>query len=146
MATRAECLRADLERYRADGERDERFRQRMLALLADPRCFSRDAFVPGHFTASTFVLSPAGDGLLLILHAKLALWLQPGVHVEPDDVDLLAAARRELAEDRAAGERLELAPAVSRWNREPEESLLAEQRPHCFGQCAGLRELPLVDR
>lgn len=74
--------------------------QRMLALAAtegDP--FSRDHFEPGHFTASTFVLSPDKADLLLILHGKLHLWLQPGGHVDPDDVDVLAAARREVAEE-----------------------------------------------
>ena len=40
----------------------------------------RDAFSPGHFTASAFVLSPRRDQLLLILHKKLGLWLQPGGH------------------------------------------------------------------
>ncbi len=61
--------------------------------------FARDHFVPGHFTASAFVLSPDERDLLLILHAKLGLWLQPGGHVDPDDVDILAAARREVAEE-----------------------------------------------
>ncbi len=58
------------------------------------RCFS-----PGHFTASSFVLSPSCDAVLLILHAKLGLWLQPGGHIEASDRDMLSAARRELAEE-----------------------------------------------
>ena len=74
---------------------------RCQALVAaagvDP--FSRWSFEPGHFTASAFVLSADGTELLLVLHAKLHRWLQPGGHVEPDDIDILAAARRELAEE-----------------------------------------------
>jgi 8-oxo-dGTP pyrophosphatase MutT (NUDIX family) len=35
----------------------------------------------------------------MIHHAKLARWLQPGGHVEPGDPDLLATARREVAEE-----------------------------------------------
>jgi 8-oxo-dGTP pyrophosphatase MutT (NUDIX family) len=76
------------------------FHQRMRALCdvaGDP--FARDHFVPGHFTASAFVLSPDGRAMLLIHHAKLHRWLQPGGHVEPDDESLLAAARREIAEE-----------------------------------------------
>jgi 8-oxo-dGTP pyrophosphatase MutT (NUDIX family) len=72
----------------------------MLALAAtsgDP--FRRDHFAPGHFTASAFILAPAGDGLLLVHHAKLDRWLQPGGHVEAGDSDLLAAARREALEE-----------------------------------------------
>jgi len=54
---------------------------------------------PGHFTASAFVLSPDRQALMLIFHRKLSRWLQPGGHVETMDVDLLAAARREVMEE-----------------------------------------------
>lgn len=64
-----------------------------------PTPCARDHFVPGHFTASACVLSPAGDEVLLVHHAKLHRWLQPGGHIEADDTTLLAAARREVAEE-----------------------------------------------
>ncbi|MFT4627351.1 MAG: 8-oxo-dGTP pyrophosphatase MutT (NUDIX family) [Myxococcota bacterium] len=71
---------------------------RALADVAgDP--FARTHWDPGHFTASSFVLSPERDAVLLILHGKLGRWLQPGGHVDPDDVDIVAAARREVAEE-----------------------------------------------
>jgi 8-oxo-dGTP pyrophosphatase MutT (NUDIX family) len=72
----------------------------MLALLdsaGDP--FSRQRVEPGHFTASAFVLCPERRRVLLIHHQKLGRWLQPGGHVEPADVDLLAAAQREVVEE-----------------------------------------------
>jgi len=73
---------------------------RFHALLQGPGdVFARDHFVPGHVTASAFVLSPERSDLLLILHGKLNLWLQPGGHVDPDDVDVFAAARREVEEE-----------------------------------------------
>ncbi len=72
----------------------------MLSLLdARGDAFARDHFVPGHFTASAFVLSPDGQELLLIFHEKFRRWLQPGGHIEPEDVDLLAAALREVEEE-----------------------------------------------
>lgn len=72
----------------------------MLRLLtSSPKAFSRDHFEPGHFTASAFVLSEAGDELLLIFHRKLKMWLQPGGHIEARDGDLTVAARRELIEE-----------------------------------------------
>jgi len=71
----------------------------MLELLDLAAPSSRNHFVPGHLTASAFVLSPAADAILLILHKKLGLWLQPGGHIEPDDESLAAAARREVAEE-----------------------------------------------
>lgn len=61
--------------------------------------FSRSHFCPGHFTASAFLLSPARDAVLLILHGKLKRWLQPGGHVAPEDATLMAAAARELMEE-----------------------------------------------
>ena len=79
---------------------DDPHRRRMLALLdAEPRPFDRDRFDPGHFTASAFVLSPDGGSLLLIRHAKLGRWLQPGGHVDPADSSPFAAAGRELREE-----------------------------------------------
>lgn len=69
-----------------------------LARGAGDPC-ARDHFVPGHFTASAFVLDPDGGSLLLIFHEKFRRWLQPGGHVEPDDVDLVAAALREVHEE-----------------------------------------------
>jgi 8-oxo-dGTP pyrophosphatase MutT (NUDIX family) len=59
----------------------------------------RSEYEPGHFTASGFVLSPDAGSLLLILHEKLDRWLQPGGHIEADDVSIEAAARREIAEE-----------------------------------------------
>lgn len=61
--------------------------------------FDRHHYEPGHFTASAFVLSPDERDLLLILHGKLGLWLQPGGHLEPSDGSILEAARREVREE-----------------------------------------------
>ncbi len=87
--------------YAPSDSRELGFRERMLALLdgAGSAAFARDHFVPGHFTASAFVLSPDGAELLLIFHRKLELWLQPGGHVEVGDLSLGAAARREAMEE-----------------------------------------------
>ena len=97
--TPGEGLRASLLAYAPSDAREAQHRARMLELLVSPGAFSRAHFVPGHFTASAFVLSPARDALLLILHKKLGLWLQPGGHVEPGDLSLGAAARREVLEE-----------------------------------------------
>lgn len=97
---RRPTLRELLLAYAPDDERERGFVERMLALLEhDDDPFARATFAPGHFTASAFVLSPACDELFLIHHKKLGIWVQPGGHVEPSDPDLLAAARREVAEE-----------------------------------------------
>ncbi len=75
-------------------------RGRMLDLAGNPGDpFSRHTVDPGHFTASAFVVSPDLRSMLLILHSKLDLWLQPGGHIDPDDADVTAAARREVVEE-----------------------------------------------
>jgi len=82
-------------------EADEReFLEAFAGLLELPGdVFSADHYVPGHITASGFVVHPSDDAVLLIHHEKLGMWLQPGGHVEPADGDLEAAARREIAEE-----------------------------------------------
>lgn len=66
-----------------------------VAGAADP--FSR-ATLDGHVTASAVVLDGERRALLLF-HAKLALWVQPGGHVEPSDPSLEHAALREAREE-----------------------------------------------
>lgn len=71
--------------------------QDLAAALTDP--FARDAFAPGHFTASAFVVHPSQSRLLMVHHAKLGRWLQPGGHIDPGDTGPGAAAGREVAEE-----------------------------------------------
>ncbi len=92
-------LRARLEAHSPADPLEGEHLRRMFELLDRPDAFSRSCFEPGHFTGSAFVLSPDGADLLLILHAKLGLWLQPGGHVDPEDANLLAGARREVEEE-----------------------------------------------
>ncbi len=98
--TRAAALRALVDAYRPADATEAGHRSRLLELLASGEdAFSRDSFVPGHVTASAFVLSPARDALLLIHHRKLDIWVQPGGHVDPGDAGVVEAARREVAEE-----------------------------------------------
>ena len=93
-------LRIDLDAFAPADDAEAAHRRRMLDLLrVGPLAFDRSHFEPGHFTASAFVLSPGGSSLLLIHHAKLGRWLQPGGHVDATDATPLDAARRELLEE-----------------------------------------------
>ena len=100
LMSRSEALRALLLRHRGRDPTEERDRERVLALLErDEGAFDRHRWSPGHITASAFVVDPGRRQLLLIHHAKLGMWLQPGGHVDPEDADVAAAARRELWEE-----------------------------------------------
>jgi 8-oxo-dGTP pyrophosphatase MutT (NUDIX family) len=100
MSRRPQLIRA-LESY-VPTPQEVAYRDQMMALAfdhGDP--FSRNHFVPGHFTASGFVLSPDGDALLLVHHRRLQRWLQPGGHIDPADAEPVAAAAREVQEETA---------------------------------------------
>lgn len=83
-----------LRRYATADPLESRHRDAMLALLAldqvDP--FSRSHFVPGHFTASCYIVDQRGN-LLLHHHRRLDRWLQMGGHIEPDEAAEAAALR-----------------------------------------------------
>jgi 8-oxo-dGTP pyrophosphatase MutT (NUDIX family) len=71
----------------------------VLDLIArDDPVMSADFYTPGHITASAFVLDPGRTRLLLVLHAKLRTWIQPGGHIDPGE-DVLGAAIREVEEE-----------------------------------------------
>lgn len=83
-----------------DGSDDESSLRVAIAALDVARpMWRRTEFAPGHFTASGFVASPDASALMLIHHAGLDRWLQPGGHIESEDVTVDAAARREIAEE-----------------------------------------------
>ena len=88
-----------LEGY-APSAGEERAHVEMLVLAEEPGdVLSRYHYTPGHFTASGFVTSVNRDLLLLVFHERLGRWLQPGGHIEPEDVDLWVAVRREITEE-----------------------------------------------
>jgi 8-oxo-dGTP pyrophosphatase MutT (NUDIX family) len=89
--------------------------QELILLLLDcaPEPFSRTHFTPGHITCTGFVLAPDGERLLLVHHRRLDRWLLPGGHVEPDDIEIWDAARREVIEETGAELLLETAPRLA---------------------------------
>lgn len=54
--------------------------------------------LPGHLTGSGMVVDPASRRFLLMLHAKLGRWFQPGGHADGDGV-LPRVAWREATEE-----------------------------------------------
>lgn len=62
-----------------------------------PQCLHRE-HLPGHLTASAWVMDPSGTYVVLTHHRKLDIWVQLGGHAD-GDADLPAVARREVAEE-----------------------------------------------
>ena len=71
---------------------------RVRALVeGHPDCFERTC-MPGHVTASAWILSPDRGRVLLTRHRKLERWLQLGGHADGDG-DALRVALREAREE-----------------------------------------------
>jgi len=68
--------------------------------MAQGHALDRRETMPGHVTTSAFVVSPDRRQVLLIDHAVIGRWLQPGGHYEPAD-RLSASAAREAIEETA---------------------------------------------
>jgi 8-oxo-dGTP pyrophosphatase MutT (NUDIX family) len=68
-----------------------------LELLRHPRAYHRD-HLPGHITGSAWIVNECRTKTLLIQHAKLKRWLQPGGHADGER-DIPNVARREAEEE-----------------------------------------------
>ena len=76
----------------------EALQQRILDFCAaHPDALYRSC-LDGHLTGSALVVDPSRNATLLIHHAKLDRWLQPGGHVDGNG-DLAASALREALEE-----------------------------------------------
>jgi 8-oxo-dGTP pyrophosphatase MutT (NUDIX family) len=90
---------AVLTAYQPTSPDQVRLRADYLAHLATHRDALLRTCSPAHLTASAAVLDARAERVLLVLHRKVGLWLQPGGHCEPSDVSLARAALREATEE-----------------------------------------------
>jgi 8-oxo-dGTP pyrophosphatase MutT (NUDIX family) len=87
-------LLEELRRYRPADMREAEHHRALLDLLSygvEP--FARSSYVPGHVTASCFIVDPPSGRLLLHHHRRLDRWLQMGGHLEPGESAPEAALR-----------------------------------------------------
>jgi len=84
-------IQRDVEQFEPADERARVSKERMLLSLATlTRPFDEHAD-PTHLTASAIVVGE--EGVLLHLHKKLGMWLQPGGHIEAGEAPWDAAVR-----------------------------------------------------
>lgn len=78
------------------------FASRIRALVVEhSNCFDRDC-MPGHITASSWILSHDLRNVLLTHHRKLDRWLQLGGHAD-GETDVLEVALKEAREESGMG-------------------------------------------
>lgn len=86
-----------LQSYRSGYQEEKEFVNRFLDLLAHRDCFER-THLPGHITGSSWIVDHSRQHVLLVHHAKLNKWLQPGGHADGDE-NVLRIALREAEEE-----------------------------------------------
>ncbi|MBL7851332.1 MAG: NUDIX hydrolase [Cyclobacteriaceae bacterium] len=92
-----EALADAIRKYMTQWPSEAETAQRYLDLLVHPDAFER-THLPGHITGSAFLVDPAFTHTLLVHHAKLNRWLQPGGHADGDQY-VAGVARREANEE-----------------------------------------------
>ena len=94
----AERVRRAFESYLRRWPGERRVVERFTALIsAWPRCLER-SYMPGHITASGWVVHAPSAVVLLTHHRKLDRWLQLGGHADGQR-NVVGVARREVEEE-----------------------------------------------
>lgn len=91
------ALRLALTHYQTSYAAEQRFIPQFLSLIESNEAYLR-THVPGHITASAWIIDASREYVLLTHHAKLNKWLQPGGHADGDE-DVLRVALREAEEE-----------------------------------------------
>ncbi len=86
-----------LHGYQTLFQEEKDFSHRFLTLLSEEACFER-THLPGHVTGSAWIVDPLRTHVLLVHHAKLNKWVQPGGHADGDE-DILRVALKEAEEE-----------------------------------------------
>jgi len=94
--SRQELLSA-LRNYKTVYEEERSFVPRFIELLQHPDAYQR-THLPGHITGSAWIINSDATKVLLVKHAALHKWLQPGGHADGDE-NVLRVATREANEE-----------------------------------------------
>lgn len=86
-----------LQSYQSPFAEEMVFIDRFLHLLDHADAYQR-THLPGHITGSAWIINEEFDEALLVHHAKLDKWVQPGGHADGDE-NILAVALREAQEE-----------------------------------------------
>lgn len=86
-----------LQSHISDFAEEQKFVFSFIELLTHQDCFQR-THLPGHITGSTWILNKGKTRTLLVNHAKLNKWVQPGGHADGEE-NILNVALREAEEE-----------------------------------------------
>jgi 8-oxo-dGTP pyrophosphatase MutT (NUDIX family) len=83
--------------YQTAFQEEQKFVSSFLELLNHQDCFQR-THLPGHITGSSWIINSDRTKALLVHHAKLNKWVQPGGHADGEE-NILNVALREAEEE-----------------------------------------------
>ncbi len=87
-----------LESYHPEDPQEVEMKNALLKFVrGNAMCFER-SLEEGHVTASCWLLNCVGSHALLMHHAKIGKWIQPGGHCDGDP-DVVAVAMKEAREE-----------------------------------------------
>lgn len=87
-----------LVQYQPTLEIEQKFKGKFLQFIDNEvDCFKRE-LLKGHITGSAFIIDEASTKAVLVHHAKLNCWLQPGGHADGDS-DIMAVTLKEAKEE-----------------------------------------------
>ncbi len=103
--------RRQIESAHLAGAEQEALRREVLDFIGvHPDCLHRSC-PPGHLTGSAVIVDPATEQVLLIHHAKIGRWLQPGGHAD-GEANLGAVAWTEATEETGLTGLVLVTPAI----------------------------------
>jgi 8-oxo-dGTP pyrophosphatase MutT (NUDIX family) len=86
-----------LQSYKTRFKEEQEFLKQFSELLKSENCFQR-THLPGHITGSSWIVNRDRTKTLLVHHAKLNKWVQPGGHADGEE-NILNVALREAEEE-----------------------------------------------
>jgi 8-oxo-dGTP pyrophosphatase MutT (NUDIX family) len=110
-ATALGVARAHVEAALPGAPDHEAARRRILDFVATHPDALHRSCAAGHLTGSAMVVDPGSQRFLLMLHAKVGLWLQPGGHAD-GDAALPGVALKEATEETGVPGLRVAAPAI----------------------------------
>jgi 8-oxo-dGTP pyrophosphatase MutT (NUDIX family) len=109
LYSRAQLIE-QLSAYQSEFIEEQAMVKEFLKLLQSPVCYFRD-HLPGHLTGSAWIVDEYSSHVLLLHHAKLNKWLQPGGHADGDE-NIYSVAVREAQEETGIKEFKLLRPGI----------------------------------
>jgi len=89
---------ASLQSHQSASEKERKDTKQTIEFVQNTALFWQHDTLPGHITASAWIVDTTYRYAVLVHHKKLNQWFQPGGHIE-NDIDILAAAKREATEE-----------------------------------------------